>query len=115
MGIKWGKPIEDMDGNPARVLSDNYRLRGAKTGTYVVQVEFDTYSNLLFVYADGGNFADGVQEIRNKRVKHEAWQNIYRNYKGEYIGGSFYKSEELAREAFREANGITTVKVEWEE
>ena len=115
MTIDWTKPIESYDGSPARVISDDYRVAGAKDRLRVVQVDFERRSEVWYVYSSGSNEAGG-KVIRNRKVKHEGWVNLHRDYNGTYEGGAVYKSEELARKEGRGLMSyVATVKLEWEE
>ena len=110
----WTKPFETQEGYPAKVISDDCMYKGAPYR--VVQIEFPSGDSRLHMYRDDGTLYYGTGRLRNKRVKHEAWQNIYRDHKGVYSGTQFYKSEELARKQVSDnPNYVTTAKIEWEE
>jgi hypothetical protein len=111
--LDWNKPIETAEGYPAKVISDDYVHKGFFRR--IVQIELPNGNSMSHIYYDDGRLFYVEGRLRNRKTKHEAWQNLYRNYSGTISGTQLYKSEELAR---KEASGspdyIATVKVVWE-
>ena len=71
----WTKPIEDMDGNPARVISEDYRTI---SGFFrIVQAELLGTSHLHMVDTKGYHPVFKTQQIRNRKTKHEGWVVIF--------------------------------------
>jgi hypothetical protein len=119
MTIDWTKPIEDVNGNPARVLSDDFRSARCSSRVLhtlrIVQVEFEFRSELWYVDDDGSN-PGGGKLIRNRKTKREGWVNIYRALNGEVALSAVHLTEKEARKnAGISANHTATVKIEWEE
>jgi len=111
MTIDWTKPIEDMKGNPARLISEDYKT--AKGYARLVQIDFDAASRVYPVDVRGFHISFDNQEIRNRKVKKKGWVNIYRSSYGEASVGALYPTEEEAR-CF--GNGaVARIKIEWEE
>jgi hypothetical protein len=112
--LDWNKPIETTEGYPAKVISDDYVHIGARRR--MVQINLPNGNSVANIYYDDGKSLYGAERLRNKRVKHEAWQNIYRDHNGVYTGATFYKSEEEARKLGSDVpNYVATGKVQWEE
>lgn len=112
--LDWDKRLETPDGRDAVLLTRDYKSYGSPR--YVVMFTSSVMSTLHLYLPDGSPVNEYCPPLRNKRVKHEAWQNIYRDRMGGYSGARFYKSEELAREqGVDDSTYITTVKIEWEE
>ena len=114
MTIDWTKPIETYCGCAVKIISDDYRtVRGCVLR--VVQVDFKEHSTVWYVDADGSN-PGGGKVIRNRKVKKEAWQNLYRQGDATYAGNTLFKTEGEARKiADISANHVATLKLEWEE
>jgi len=106
--IDWTKPIETIDGYPARVISTDYR-DGCLT-LVVVQAELEKISMILRFLKDGTNMYLGTG-IRNRKTKREGWINIFPD---QWVGCS-YESEEAARRHPNAKGAIATIKIEWEE
>lgn len=78
--INWDEPIEDADGNPARVISKNYRE--GLLNLCVVQIDITLMSSVIrLYYANGSPWVpvDGGMRytIRNVKKKREGWVNVY--------------------------------------
>ena len=69
--IDWNKPIETVDGLPARVISTDYKGYGG-LHIYVVQIEGRHFSHIGYYKVDGNPHAT-CDRIRNVRVKRKAW------------------------------------------
>lgn len=111
MTIDWTKPIEDMNGNPARLISEDYKT--VKGCARLVQIDFGASSRVYPVDARGFHISFDNQEIRNRKVKKKGWVNIYRSSLGEASVGVLFPTEE---EAGSIGNGaVATIKIEWEE
>ena len=107
--IDWTKPIEDMEGNPARVISEDYRTTSGFAR--IVQVELRGTSQVHAVDTKGFHTAFRNQQIRNSKTKREGWINIFQDQ----WAGLLHKSEEAARGHPNAEGAIATIKVEWEE
>jgi hypothetical protein len=108
MTIDWTKPIETVyDGNPARILSQDYIYLGEKLT--VVQYEDSSHSGIGY-YHQNGEPVFGSPEIRNRKTQREGWINIYRD---DRTGETIYETKEDAENSsiFK----VATVKIEWEE
>lgn len=107
MTIDWDKPIETVEGHPARVLSTDARYSGDTLA--VIQIEHPGHSCVGY-YHKNGEPAFGSPEIRNRKTEREGWINIYKdNYTSE-----IHESKEEAISAARKTV-IATIKIEWEE
>ena len=112
--IDWDKPIEDMEGNPARVISEDYRTTSGFAR--IVQVELRGKSQVHSVdkkgfHTEGFHTAFRSQQIRNRKTKREGWINIFPD---QWVGCS-HGSEEAARRHPNAKGAIATIKIEWEE
>jgi hypothetical protein len=106
--IDWTKPIETIDGYPARVISTDYR-DGCLT-LVVVQAELEKISMVMRFLKDGTKIYHGIG-IRNRKTKREGWINIFPD---QWVGCS-HGSEEAARRHPNAKGAIATIKIEWEE
>jgi hypothetical protein len=115
MTVDWNKPIEDIYGYPARVISDDYRMWNRKVR--VVQIEKGDRSEITTVYETGCDTVFGSKTIRNRKVEHEAWVNLYRSPEGDIQSGMrTWTSEGAAKEAAaHRKDHIATIKIQWEE
>ena len=95
--LDWGKPLQTMDGQDAKLVSDNYRtFEGPKR---LVQVEFLNCS-ASYLYDKYGipvmvnplNLSSGLI-LRNKTRKVTKWYNLYKLVPG----AEYYNSESVAR------------------
>jgi hypothetical protein len=101
--IDWTKPIETVDGLPARVISTNYKGYNALP-LYVVQIEGRHFSHIGY-YKEDGNPHTTCDRICNVRVKREGWVNIY----------AVHKTEAAAIQCRSQHEGVVTRFVRWEE
>lgn len=97
--IDWNKPIETVDGLPARVISTDYKGYNGLP-LCVVQIEGRHFSRIGYYKVDG-NPHTTCDYIRNVRVKRKAWIKlaIHDFYKGDtkeeiekYITNDKYKA-----------------------
>jgi hypothetical protein len=117
-------------GRPAHPISKTFRhITDRDEPLIVVQVErLDRGYSVLYiadqqgrviVTQDGKYIAPeyrGAPEIRNRKTKKEAWQNLYRQEGGTYVGNTLFKTEGEARKiAGKMTNHVATLKLEWEE
>jgi hypothetical protein len=120
MTIDWTKPIEDVNGNPARVLSDDFRSARCSSRVLhtlrIVQVEFEFRSELWYVDDDGSN-PGGGKLIRNKRQKVMRWLNLYALAPGVQYFSDLYEAERAGRVTNTTTHNkyLKTILVEWEE
>jgi hypothetical protein len=123
MTVDWTKPIEDVNGNPARVLSDDFR--SARCSSHIlhtlriVQVEFEFRSELWYVDDDGSN-PGGGELIRNRKVKKKGWVNLYHTPYAPVkycCGATVYDTEKTAKDNIQRGHDTyaATIKIEWEE
>lgn len=69
--IDWNKPIEDEDGNPARVISRDYRYENEIL--FVVQIERKEDSLVRIYWQNGYPRFCADSKIRNRKTKREKW------------------------------------------
>ena len=105
--IEWDKPIETVDGRPAKVISTGFRY--GNEVAVVLQIEYEL-SSVISHYAKNGYPKFGAPEIRNRKTKREAWINIYDGY----TGSCPHSTEALAKK-HAAADVKATIKIEWEE
>ena len=90
--LDWGKPLQTMDGQDAKLVSDNYRtLDGPQR---LVQIEFLNRS-MSYLYDKYGNTINSIGldlKLRNKTRKVTKWYNLYRSGPG----GIFHTTREDA-------------------
>ena len=106
--IDWDKPIETMEGHPARVISTDHRYSGENLA--VIQIEHPGFSCVGY-YHQNGEPTFGSVRIRNRKTKREGWINIYRTYNK---FGLIYNTEQEAKEVATDTV-VATIKIEWEE
>ena len=106
--IDWGKPIETVCGNPAKVISRDYRTLSHGI-CIVVQIEEAYYSHTAS-YTLKGDPAFAGPKLRNRKTKREGWINIYDGG----LGKSIHSAEATAK-AFAKLDVKATIKIEWEE
>lgn len=107
--IDWTKPIETIDGYPARLLSSDYRFEGETF--MLVQIEHEHRSTTRVFGKNGTAYLPSIGRIRNRKTKREGWINIFPD---QWVGCS-YGSEEAARRHPNAKGAIATIKIEWEE
>ena len=107
--IDWTKPIETIDGYPARLLSSDYRFEGETF--MLVQIEHEHRSTTRVFGKNGTAYWPTMGRLRNRKTKREGWINIFG---GQWVG-SLHKSEEAAQRHPNAEGAIATIKVEWEE
>lgn len=122
--IDWDKPIETVDGLPARVISTDYKGYNALP-LYVVQIEGRHFSHIGY-YKEDGNPHTTCDRIRNARVKREGWILIGPPINGPsllsriVVTKHIYPSEQEALRAREELQYTTSVGTkavffQWEE
>jgi hypothetical protein len=113
--LDWSKPWQTMDGQDAKLISDNYRTScGLKR---LVQIEFLNYST-SFLYDQCGTLFNKHSTLspdltlRNKTRKVTKWYNLYRSGPG----GLFYTTREDANHRSNHALDLLEIrKIEIEE
>jgi len=116
--IDWTKPIEDVNGAPARILLENYRERTTDDLCNLVLVHYPTHDKAYSVYAsDGATVYVDYAQIRNKKVKKSGWVVVYADPRDErYTTGVYFNEDDAIREAMRrDTNAVGVAKIEWEE
>ena len=113
MTIDWDKPIETVEGHPARVLSTDYRNCGERLT--LIQIEFSNLSGIGWYHQDGEP-ALASPEIRNRKTKREGWVNVYPAMLEDSarVIVKICESEEAAK-AIAGKDVIAFVKIKWEE
>ena len=116
--IDWDKPIETVEGWPAKVLSATYRINYEPF--FVVQIECDNggWSRVVILDNDG-RVRQGVYstKIRNVLVKREGWMAVYRHKIVEGVRGAspIYETREECVQRCGANKVAAYAKVEWEE
>lgn len=114
--IDWSKPIETCEGYPAKVISTDFTRGGYRFR--VVQIEEAGFGSAVYTFHEDGSARSGPFVLRNRKVKMEAWANLYRRGGRTYVGNTLFKTEGEAREIAAiacTADHIVTLKLEWEE
>ena len=105
--IDWTKPIETMEGWPAKVVSRDYKT--INSTLFLVQIERpfpgDKRLSCLGWYQEDGRPWETDRLIRNVPVKREGWVNIY----------AVYATEEDAKIACVDFDRNCLRFVRWEE
>lgn len=110
--IDWNKPIETVDGLPARVISTDYKGYNGLP-LHVVQIETRHCSGIGY-YKEDGTPHTTCNYIRNVRVKREGWVI---KFKGEDRLWDFqiYSSEKNAVMYVPAGTVHEIVRIQWEE
>jgi hypothetical protein len=111
--IDWNKPIETVDGLPARVISTDYK-RYDGLPLYVVQIEARHFSHIAY-YKEDGNPHATCDRIRNVRVKREGWALVRREHGAPVFSSDWVYASKKAAEEDRELKGGIPAFVTWEE
>ena len=107
--IDWTKPIETIDGYPARLLSSDYRFEGETF--MLVQIEHEHRSTTRVFGKNGTAYLPSIGRIRNRKTKREGWVVIF----PDRWAGMIWESEEAAQRHPDTKRAIDIVKIEWEE
>lgn len=110
--IDWTKPIETVDGLPARVISTDYKGNN-RLPLYVVQIEGRHFSHIGYYRVDG-NPHTTCDRIRNVRVKREGWVIKFKG-KDRLWDFHIYSSEETAVMNVLAGTVHEIVRIQWEE
>jgi hypothetical protein len=117
--IDWTKPIETMEGRPARKI-----ITTRIEQSHIIFVPSRDWGDVFLVNDSGFRCDDRAlfsarQEpfIRNVKVKREGWVNLYRDKKGEvFAGGTIHESKEAAiQRKYPHETHIGVDCVEWGE
>ena len=110
--IDWTKPIETVDGLPARVISTDYKGYNGLP-LCVVQIEGRHFSRIGYYKVDG-NPHTTCDCIRNVRVKREGWVI---KFKGKDCLWDFqiYPSEEIAAKHVPSGTVHEVVRIKWQQ
>ena len=116
--IDWDKPIETIEGWPAKVLSATYRINYEPF--FVVQIECDDGGwSRVVIFDKDGCVKQGIltTKIRNVPVKREGWIAIYKTKdpKNARHCSIAYPTKEDCIHACCANKVVAYVKVEWEE
>ena len=116
--IDWDKPIETVEGWPAKVISATYHINHEPF--FVVQIECGNggWSRIVILDKDG-RVRQGVNstKIRNLLVKREGWMAVYRDKLREGVRDSspLYDTLEECMKICGANKVAAYAKVEWEE
>lgn len=104
------RKVVTRDGRAVKIHCTNYK----SSFPIIAEIEGRKFSE---AFDKNGYYNNDKEESRNDLFfaygKREGWVNIYRNKtNGESFCGKIYASEE---EAKAQSDGITTIKIEWEE
>ena len=117
--IDWTKPIETMEGWPAKVVSRDYKT--VTRTLFLVQIErpFSERTSLscLGWYQEDGRPWETDRHIRNVPVKREGWMAVYRDKTREGVRDSspLYDTLEECTKLCGANEVAAYAKVEWEE
>ena len=111
--INWDKPIETVDGEPARVISTDYTGYDG-SNSYIVQIEGKHFARLGFFKEDGKPHGS-CDRIRNARVKREGWVRLINNNGLPFTPGHVVFLEKASAEAACQKLGGMPAFITWEE
>ena len=103
--LDWDKPLQTVDGQDAKLVSDNYRT--AEGPQRLVQVEFSNRS-MTYIYDKYGspiNSSSTDLTLRNKTRKVTKWYNVYTSGPG----GVFFNTREDA--AYNSARKLSFLEI----
>ena len=102
------------DGRSVRIICTD---RKSDTFPIVVLIE-GCYQENICEYTKDGLYSRGVECTCNlffAPIKKEGWVNMYKTRSGATQIGKIYSSKEEAEMGRKDANYISTAKIEWEE
>ena len=113
--IDWNKPIETLGGNPAKVVSTDFR-QACGAVFVAVQIEHNAFS-FIGKYDQKGKPDFFSPSIRNVLVKREGWMAVYRDKIREGVRDSspLYDTLEECMKLCGAKKVAAYAKVEWEE
>ena len=108
------RPIVTRDGRNARIVCTD---RKSYTFPIVVLIE-GCYQENICAYTKDGLYSHGMEcpcDLFFAPIKKEGWVNMYKTRSGATQIGQIYSSKEEAEMGRKDANYISTAKIEWEE
>ena len=108
------KKVITRDGRSARIICTDAK------GNFPIIVLVETYSGAETVLRlkENGRFYNDAENSRDlffAPIKKEGWVNMYKTRSGAAQIGQIYSSKEEAEMGKKDANYISTAKIEWEE
>lgn len=120
MAIDWTKPIETMEGKPARVLATDLKDRVHKVVVAIDNGDYEHVECLMPSGASNGNtFGDPI--VRNKRVKVRGYVGVrcetHVQFDNEPIATTtaIYSTRAAAESIVRNGPEWRVIPIEWEE
>ena len=108
------RPIVTRDGRNVRIVCTD---RKSYTFPIVVLIE-GCYQENICAYTKDGLYSHGMEcpcDLFFAPIKNEGWVNMYKTRSGATQIGQIYSSKEEAEMGRKDANYISTAKIEWEE
>ena len=108
------RKVVTRDGRSVRIICTD---RKSDTFPIVVLIE-GCYQENICAYTKDGLYSRGVECTCNlffAPIKKEGWVNMYKTRSGATQIGQIYSSKEEAEMGRKDANYISTAKIEWEE
>ena len=102
------------DGKNVRIVCTD---RKSNTFPVVVLIE-ECYQENICAYTKDGLYSHGMEcpcDLFFAPIKKEGWVNMYKTRSGATQIGQIYSSKEEAEMGRKDANYISTAKIEWEE
>lgn len=108
------KKVITRDGNSVRILCTDAK------GNFPIVALVETYngSENVIRLRENGHFYNDIEDSRDlffAPEKKEGWVNMYKTRSGAAQIGQIYSSKEEAEMGRKDANYISTAKIEWEE
>jgi len=116
--IDWDKPIETLEGWPAKVISTDYKSRFSKL--YVAQIERpgagrDPIMSYIAWFKQDGTPWETTYQIRNVPVKREGWVRVWNSNGFPCVFSDVVFTEKASAEAACKKLGGVPACVVWEE
>ena len=109
------REIITRDGKSVRILCTD---RKHPTRPIIALVQIDKCKEAYSSYTEDGSWVDSTSRPNDlffASEKHEGWVNMYKIRSGGVQIGQIYSSKEEAEMGRKDANYISTAKIEWEE
>ena len=106
--------VTTRDGRNVRIVCTD---RKSDTFPIVVLIE-GCYQENICAYTKDGLYSHGIEctcDLFFAPIKKEGWVNMYKTRSGAAQIGQIYSSKEEAEMGRKDANYISTAKIEWEE
>ena len=106
--------IVTRDGKDAKIICTNAK------GNFPIIALVETYNGneTVLILKENGRFYNDTENSRDlffAPIKKEGWVNMYKTRSGSVQIGQIYSSKEEAEMGRKDANYISTAKIEWEE